>query len=336
MQEKILYRVFEKEKTIGGLPHCTPSIHMTPLHFQKIYAFTGIDVTPCFSPLHTFKAYIYKKIVHFDPHYLYVTERGPNKTSLDYYLYTLALKAGVHFEFLHPLTLETLPTLPNKSIIATGSYSKLLQYLHLPHTPFQHYNSQTKIRSTNPFCLAYFTPYLAGYGYAYIAAKNHLASVEVDFPANQSNKKYLNKFIQHLKQTEQLTFTNWSPVIDNIPEKIQLIKKISGNTYILAGAISGFHDPFFGFGVNSALISGTIAAKTIISKKTGIEDFNRFTTTLTRMYIFSKIYKHIPLKHLIIPQVFKYVKQSIPIIGRNLQNIPGFTHKNCFQITHIE
>jgi flavin-dependent dehydrogenase len=328
--------VYEKERRIGGLHHCIPSIHMTPIDFQKIYTFTGIDVKPCFTPLHTFKAYIYSKILYLNPQYLYVTERGPQKTSLDFYLYTHALKAGVNFEFSQPLTLKILSSLPNPSIIATGSYSELLKYLRLPHTSFRHFNSHKKISLNYPFCLAYFIPYLAGYGYAYIAAKNQLASVEVDFSLNQMNHTYLKKFKKHLKQTENITFKTWSPVIDNIPQKIHLIRKIHGNTYILAGALSGFHDPLFGFGVNSALISGIIAAKTVISKKTGMKEFNRFAPTLTRMYILSKIYNHIPLKHIFIPQLFTNPKRSIPIIGKNLQNIPGYTHKNCFQILRIE
>ena len=125
-------------------------------------------------------------------------------------------------------------------------------------------------------------------------------------------------------------------VSDNIPEKIILFKRLHGKTFVLTGAIGGFHDPFFGFGINSALISGQIAALTIISKKRGIQEFNRFTKDLARMFIWSKIYNHFPLKNIVIPQIFKSSTTRIPIIGRNLRSIPGFTHDDCFRILNIE
>ena len=116
---------------------------------QKIKEYIGIDVEPCFSELKTFKAYIYSKIVDFSPKYIYVTERGPNKTSLDYFLYKLAIKEGVEFEFSHPLNTENIKSIPSDSIIATGSYSCLLKDLKLRYTPFLHFDSHMKIKNND-------------------------------------------------------------------------------------------------------------------------------------------------------------------------------------------
>ena len=309
---------------------------MTPLHFKKMKEYIGIDVEPCFSELKTFKAYIYSKIVHFDPKYLYVTERGPNKTSLDYYLFKIAQKEGVNFEFSKPLTPNMINSIPDSSIIATGTYSGLFKHIKLRHIPFIHFDGRIKTRTNDNFCLAYFDSYIGGYGYAYIAAKDKLVSGEIDFFLNQPYEKYFKNFKKQLKETKNLEFSNWSLVADNIPEKIHLFKKLHGKTFVLAGAISGFHDPFFGFGINSALISGKIAAMTIVTKKRGIQEFNRFTTDLARMFIWSKIYNHFPLKNIVIPRIFKSSTTSIPIIGRNLRSIPGFTHDDCFRILNIE
>ena len=139
--------VYEKEERIGGLGKCNPSVHMTPLHFKKMKEYIGIDVEPCFSELKTFKAYIYSKIVHFDPKYLYVTERGPNKTSLDNYLFKIAQKVGVNFEFSHPLTPDMLNFIPDNSIIATGTYSDLCKHLKLRYIPFIHFDGHIKTRN---------------------------------------------------------------------------------------------------------------------------------------------------------------------------------------------
>jgi flavin-dependent dehydrogenase len=227
-------------------------------------------------------------------------------------------------------------SIPDSSIIATGTYSGLCKHMKLRNIPFIHFDGHIKTRSNDNFCLAYFNSHIGGYGYAYIAAKDKLVSGEVDFFLNQPYEKYLKKFKKQLKETEYLEFNEWSLVKDNIPVNLHLIKKLHGKTFVLAGAISGFHDPFFGFGVNSALISGKIAALTIISKKRGIQEFNRFSTDLARMFILSKIYKYLPLKNIVIPRLFKNTTTSIPIIGRDLRSIPGFTHEGCFKILNIE
>jgi flavin-dependent dehydrogenase len=193
-----------------------------------------------------------------------------------------------------------------------------------------------KTECNDSFCLAYFDTYIGGYGYAYIAAKDDVLSGEVDFFLNQPYEKYLQIFKNHLKKTKNIQFSTWSMVEDNYPEQVQLFKKAHGKTFVLAGALSGFHDPFFGFGVNSALVSGKIAATALIDKKKGMKEFKQFSEHLPGMYILSKIYRHIPFKDLVIPQLFKSSKSSIPIIGRNVQSIPGLTNEDCFKILHVE
>lgn len=92
------------------------------------------------------------------------------------------------------------------------------------------------------------------------------------------HKMSKNNFSKNCKNSELIVrasravfyaigFSLKSLAIDNIPKKIYLLKKLHGKTFVLAGAIGGFHDPFFGFGINSALISGKIAAMTVVSRK---------------------------------------------------------------------
>jgi len=309
---------------------------MTPLHFKKMKEYIGIDVEPCFSELKKFKAYIYSKVVHFNPNHLYVTKRGSQKDCIDYFLYKTAVDEGVNFEFSHPLTSETIRSIPENSIIATGSYSSLYRPLGLRHTPFIHLDSSLETQENNDFCIAYFDTYLAGYGYAYLASKEGFVSVELDFLATQPYEKHLKKFNEQVKQNENLEFCTWALVPDFIPKEITLWKKVHGKTYILAGAISGFHDPLFGFGVNSALISGKIAALSILSKARGAQEFKQFSTNLQRMFLLSKVYHHLPLKKIFIPHLFSNTKHKLPMIGMNLQNVPGFTHENCFEIINID
>jgi flavin-dependent dehydrogenase len=322
----------EKEKRIGGPTSCTPAIHMTPVQFQKMKQYIGIDVEPCFSELEFFKAHVYSKSVTFDPHNLFVTERGPNKTSLDSFLYSIALEEGVQFEFSSPFIPKILDSLPNYSIIATGAYSTLWKYLKLPCIPFLHYDAQKKIQKKQNFCHAYFNNYLVTY--AYLAAKGGLVSISVPFLLHNPYKKNILKFQKRLKE-DNFEFDNWALVWDNFPEKIHLFKKVHDKIVILAGAISGFIDPFFGFGVNSSLISGKIAATSVISKKKGMAEFKRFSKHLNGMFLLSRIYDFIPFKDIIIPRFF-YCNKGFPIIKENMKSIPGFTHEGCFKIIDIK
>jgi len=324
--------LYEKEKRIGGLDKCTPSIHMTPLHFQKMKEFIGIDIESCFSELDSFKAYIYAKTVLFNPKHLYVTERGPNKTSLENFLYKIAIEEGVNFEFSHPLKKEMIHSIPKNSIIAVGGCSSIWQDLNIRFIPFIHFDSYKKIQQKNNFCLTYFDSYLVGYGY--IAAKDGLASVTVAFMLNQPYNEYLKKFKNHIKE-DKFEFDKWSLVRDNFPEKIYLFKKIHGKTQILTGAVSGFLDPFFGFGVNSSLTSGKIAALAVTSKEKGIKEFRRFTRNLNRMFILSRVYDFMPLRNEIIEKLFRNTGRGLPIIKKNMKSIPGFTHDDCFKIQKI-
>ena len=325
--------VFEKESRIGGPENFTPSVQMTPIHFQKMKDYIGIDVECCFEELSQFKAYMYSKIVNFNTKHLYVTERGPRATSLDYYLYKIALEEGVNIEFSHPLKAENIENLTNNSIIAVGNYSPMVKYLKLPHIPFRLYVTNMETKSRNNTCLAYFDKYLDEYGY--ISAKNGLIFGSVSLLLNKPRENFI-KFQNQLKQSEGIEFKKWNMVISQFPEKIHLLKKVSGKTVILAGSISGFFDPFFSYGVNSALISGKIASSTIISRKHGLKEFRRFMVNLNKMFLFARIYSKIPIKNYFTPAMFKIFNKNLPIFGPSSNNIPGFTHEDCFGIKNIE
>ncbi|MDG6218735.1 MAG: NAD(P)-binding protein [Candidatus Thermoplasmatota archaeon] len=325
--------VFEKEDRIGGSKKCTPSVHMTPFHFQKMNEYIEINVEPCFSKLDLFKAYIYNKIVIFNHSKLYVTERGPNQSSLDYYLYKKALKQGVSFEFSHPLTPELLLKISDGSIIATGGYSCLCKDLHIYHVPFVHYDSTKKINNTNNHCFAFFNSYLTAYGY--VASKEGMISTQVGFRLNKPHRILVERFKKQIKDTENFEFENWTLVHDNFPARTYNLKKVHGKTIILAGTLSGFLDPFFGFGVNSALISGKIAALTALSKKKGVQEYKKFTEKLNRMFLLSRFYDFLPLREMIIPRLFNNAKKGLPLIKQNFENIPGFIQEDSFQILEV-
>lgn len=320
--------VYEKEEKIGGSSKCHPSVHMTPLHIQQMEKYVGIELQSCFSKLDDFRGYIGQKKCVFSTKNIYVVERGPKKSSLDYFLYKIALEEGVTFKFSHPLTSEELRSIPENSIITTAGYSKIVGALHLPYVTFKQFDTHIKTDLEN-VSIAYFGDFTTDYGY--ISTKNGLLSAQLSGPLNLSQKN-LNTFTSLVKETEGIELDGWSSIVSYFPKKARLFTKFAGKTVVLAGDVAGFLDPFFGFGVNGALISGKIAAISILSKQKALQEFKQFTSHLNRDLLLHTIYWHLPFKKLILPQIIKFQDNHLSLIKRS---IPGFTNEDWLKIISI-
>lgn len=320
--------VFEKEKNIGGSADCHPSAHMTPLHMQRMHEYLGIDVHSCFSQLQKFRGYIGTKKYVFSTKNLYVVERGPRTSSLDYFLYTQAVDEGVAFQFSHPLTIEALRTIPEHSIIATAGYSKMVSALRLPYVTFKQFDTHTKTDLEN-VSIAYFGDFTTDYGY--ISAKNGLLSAQLSGPGNLS-LEHLQQFTNCVKKTEGITLGEWSCIRSHFPKKARLFTTYAGKQLVLAGDIAGFLDPFFGFGVTGALISGKIAAMSIPTPSSALQEFQQFTSRLNKDLFVHTLYWHLPFKKFIVSEVMKLRDTQLSLFKRS---IPGFANEDWFKIISI-
>jgi flavin-dependent dehydrogenase len=320
--------VYEKEANIGGDLHCHPSVHMTPLHIQRMEQYVGIELHSCFSELHDFRGYIGPKKYVFSTQNLYVVERGPRPSSLDYFLYELALKEGVTFEFSHPLTSEELRSIPENSIIATAGYSKMVKALHLPYVTFKQFDTHLPTELEN-VSLAYFGGFTSDYGY--VSTKNGLLSAQLSGSVRLSEER-LQKFSNLVKETEGIELEGWSSLTSHFPKKARLFTKLAGKTFVLAGDVAGFLDPFFGFGVNGALLSGKIAAMSILSRQKALQEFKRFTSHLNKDLFVHTMYWHLPFKRLILSQAMKFQDSHLSFVKRS---IPGFTDEDWLKIISI-
>ena len=319
--------VFEKEKRIGGTSKCNPSIHMTPMNIQQMQKYIGIELKSCFSNLDAFRGHIGTKNFIFSTKNIYVVERGSRESSIDNFLYKLALEKEVNFKFSHPLTPEELKNIPENSIIATAGYSHIVRDLHLPYVTFKQFDTHMKT-DIGDVTIAYFGDYTSDYGY--ISGKNGMLSAQLSGLPNLSQEK-LRKFMSLVKETEGIELDGWSSIIAQFPKKTRLFTKYAGKTLILAGDVSGFLDPFFGFGINGALISGKIAAMSIISKQKALLEFKQHTSNLNKDLLLHTIYWHLPLKKLILSQIIKY-QDNLNIFRRS---VPGFSDKDWFEIVSI-
>ncbi len=276
-----------------------------------------------------FRGYIGPKKYVFSTENLYVVERGPRESSLDCSLYKIALEEGVNFEFSQPLIKEKLRDIPENSIIATAGYSQLVSSLDLPYVTFKQFDMHMKADLGN-IAIAYFGDYSSDYGY--ISGKDGIISAQLSGSSNLSQEN-LKKFTKLVKETEDIELNGWSSVVSHFPKKVQLFTKVSGKTFVLAGDVAGFLDPFFGFGINGALISGKIAAISIISKQKAIQEFKQLTSHMNKDLLLHTIYWHLPFKNLFRSQIMKYQdKQLIP--GK--QSIPGFSDEDWLKIVSTE
>jgi flavin-dependent dehydrogenase len=317
--------VFEKEKRIGGSKKCHPSIHMTPINIEKMEKYIGINIKSCFSKLEIFNGYIDNKKFSFSTKNLFVVERGPRELSLDFYLYSLAIKEGVKFKFSHPLKKEKLSEIPDNSIISTAGYSQLGNSLKIPFITFKQYDTHMKADLGN-ITKAYFGNYSSDYGY--ISGKNGIISAQLSGSSKLSLKD-VNRFIQLVKETENIELKNWSSILSYFPKKVQLFKKFFGKTFILTGDIAGFLDPYFGFGINGALISGKIASLCFTSRKKALNEFNKYKSNLNKNLLFHTVYWHLPFKNYIRKKVLKIQDKHILSINNS---IPGFAEEDWLKI----
>ena len=320
--------IHEKEEKIGGSLHCHPSAQMTPMHLQQMEKYVGLELQSCFSEVREFRGYIGPKKLVFSTRDLYVVERGPRPSSLDYFLYKTALDEGVSLEFSHPLAPEELKGIPDNSIIATAGYSQMVKALHLPYVTFKQFDTHLQT-DLGDISIAYFGDFTSDYGY--ISTKNGLLSAQLSGPLHLSQEK-LHTFTNLVKETEGIELEGWSSIISYFPKKARLFTTFAGKTYVLAGDVAGFLDPFFGFGVTGALISGKIAAMGIQSKQKALQEFKQFSSYLNKDLLVHTIYWHLPFKKLLLSQVMKFQENHFSLVKRS---IPGFTDEDWVKIISI-
>jgi flavin-dependent dehydrogenase len=74
----------------------------TPIHLERMRAYTGIDLSGVVTPLKSARNHVYGKtfdLDFYDGVPTYLVERGPRPTSLDVHLFNLAVSEGVEFSF---------------------------------------------------------------------------------------------------------------------------------------------------------------------------------------------------------------------------------------------
>lgn len=271
-------RVLEKYKKVGGDPENHPSVDTTPMRPDRLGKFIGIELkTPGIIPIQLLSVHIPEKKYDVDVAglFLHAVERGSRPTSLENYLYGIAKKEGVRFEFGWTLRPQSdLSQLPPNSIIATGLHIESFMALNLPHQSLYGYTSHKK-QEGEPGALVCFSHDTQDYGY--ITNSNGIAFA-LFFDHKPVKKDILEKWGNQMREQENLEFANWRPFEATVATERINNPRLFESGKILAGTLAGMQDPYFFFGVHASLISGKIASIAVDDKAKAYEMFKEYTS----------------------------------------------------------
>ncbi|MEA3223526.1 MAG: NAD(P)-binding protein [Thermodesulfobacteriota bacterium] len=272
--------VYDRETSIGGSKNVHPSIHTTPLQPKETWDYIGIDLSESFCPTDTYPDFWYNaKRLTLPPYvnntFAYNVERGARKTSIDTRLYEIALNEGVKFSFNKNLTPNELKSAPPGSIIATGLYKEAYDLVGVKcNTTYGYMASIPWEQGVSSGAI-----HMGGYSidYGYTATLNGLMYVLL-FSRTPLKEGQLEQFKKVLKDARGLEFANWHTFNGHFPRETRLFWKDK----ILTGTLSGMIEPFWGYGIVGALISGKVASLVHTDRKKAEEDFHKFTAGFKR------------------------------------------------------
>ncbi len=268
--------VRERQDSVGGEPGWHPSVHSTPVDIPGLWDYIGIDCSEAFADTSdNYTMYMNgqsmgKIDVKNMGYTLYNTERGHRETSLDSFLYRIAEKEGVNFEFNNPYTEEEFAKAPKGTIIATGLSPGIYQWLGIDCSVFAGYWAYKEIDADEVGAAVYLGGFSNEYGYA--ASLNKVWYVLL-FARKEVSPEDLDAFKKVLEECEGRTFDEWLRFRGQTPKGPKLFHK----DFILTGTMAGFVEPAFGFGITGALLSGKISAMAVTEPEKAEKEFKRFT-----------------------------------------------------------
>jgi flavin-dependent dehydrogenase len=313
--------VFDREPTIGGLDQWHPSIHMTPMEQKEIWDYIGIDLSHCFTPVKSGIVYTYGKKFSLDSKGLYLVERSSRDTSIDSFLYKMALKKGVNFRFSKNLKFTELGSIQGKIVIASGLYKEMYENLNLSHYLIRGWRAHSETDKEDEL-LIYFNHYTTDY--CYLSAKNNLLFCLLFDRGRKPTKEHLERFRKELEKTEGIVFENWTYSTGCSPNTLQLFR----DDLILSGSLTGMIDPFLQFGIVGSIISGKIAALALTDRSRAEIDFKNFTKRFKTSRLMKKIYNKVPFRSVFQPMIMKNLDRYRFITRPMFGGIPGFVEKD--------
>ncbi|TFG37417.1 MAG: FAD-binding protein [Syntrophobacterales bacterium] len=274
--------VFDAGQNVGGSPDFHPSVHTTPAQLPQLWDYVGLNLEDDFVKCNPYPMFYYNKRFLKLPPYIkhntaYCIERGARPTSIDNHLFAMAQEAGVRFEFGRKLDLEKLGS---KTIVATGLYPEGYKKMGISHRRiYVTWSKGEMADQTSSTGVIYLGDYVTP-DYAY-TAEVHGLDYALMFAHSPITKKNKGAFKNALESRGKGNYAEpWRDVVLAVPAEANLFWKDA----ILAGTLSGMIEPFWGYGIVGAIISGRIAAKAIMDREEAVKDFEFFTRNFDKKF----------------------------------------------------
>jgi len=319
--------VLERYARVGGAPEHRPSADSTPLRPELLGPWLGIGLGPPQvnpTPRGIFHVYGKRYEMEGRRQFMQAVERGPRNTSLDTYLYELALREGVRFEFGWALLSQRdAAQLPPGSIVATGLHPEPYLALGLPFQ--QVYGSAAHGRLEGPPVAAAWFDTFAG-DYCYFASTNGIAFA-LAFDRVPLRRDARSRFAERLLRDLGVELDGWRDFQGAVGAKRLDNPRLFAAGKILAGSLAGMQDPFFFFGVHASLISGRIAAMAVDDPAAAWDLFRRISTIYKYSFAARRLFAPLPhaARRPLLRLFFAAVSRRPERYGRlPLQMVPGF------------
>ena len=317
--------IWEAAKKLGQLEEAHPSVHATPMDPKHVSDYIDIDITKGVVKCKRLMIYVKEKAFECNTDQFYLVERGGRKTSLDHFLYKIAVDCGIKFRF--NTMVKKLEDLPEGSIMATGLNKEGMEAIGVPYEVGCACYARKKL--DNPryedVCMGWAGDYTEDYGY--LSTANDLIYY-LAFSRGDFTQQQLEAARQHLIETEGLEFDNWALQEGHIPilgpDSLKLFK---GNR-ILTGTISGMIEPSAMFGIHGALMAGKIAAWAVTDTEKALSEFNRVNRNFHRVRKLSAKMRSMPMRLTTTHFMFKFPWLMSPFTRLLSDAIPGYEIPN--------
>ena len=324
--------VLEREPRIGGAGLYHPSPEGTPMHLEGLKRYTGIDFSPAaaapaVAPFQVGRVVAYGEMIPVDMDAIssYMIERGPRSTSLDSYLYNIALAEGVKFEFGRAvMSNDDVARLPADTIIATGLHFEGFDACRVPYkTSFHFVARQTIPDAESNHVTVYHGEFTRDY--AYTASTNGIQFAHV-FQRNPIGRDTLKMFEEQVYVSEGIEFKSWEHFTFPVPAASIHTPRLFAGNKILAGTLSGCMESYMFFGMLGAMVSGKIAAMAVTDKARAYEEFKKATSSFAAAYLAKKVSGLAPhaLQKRVLPVAFRHAF-DVPVAAEVAKRVmPGW------------
>ncbi len=330
--------VREKEAGLGGSKMSNPSIHTTPLDPAATSKYTGVDISPALQPASSIALYLHNFRIQIPGHMTFHVERSSRKQSIDYLLYEECQKAGVRFEFSHPLKKEDISSLPPNTIIACGLNESVYEALDIPCVRWTAWMARGEYSdpSRENYAWVWLDESITEYGY--ISFCNGIYYNLLFTAEEEISDEALERYREFMSGAESFEEENWNFIQGVVPAGTGQMPALEKEGLILCGTMSGCIDPLFGFGISGALVSGKVAALAVTDPVRARAEFERFTRNFSKVYSFKRqVWYPLRRRVSLFEEIAKILgpERMLALLvdgirhGRKNSAIPGFSPVSC-------